>query len=89
MNSRFIIIAILIFIKVIGTASRARAANYLPGYTCDNSMTYKINCPYYQENELSSYFYYNHFYYNQFINQISFNKPIYRCGKTYTNKGTI
>ena len=84
MNSRFIIIAILIFIKVIGVASRASADNYLPGYTCDNSMTYKINCPYYQENELSSYF-----YYNQFINQISSNKPIYRCGKASTNKGTI
>ena len=47
MNSRFIIIAILIFIKVIGVASRVKAENYIPGYTCDSSMTYKINCPYY------------------------------------------
>ena len=47
MNSKIIIIAILIFIKVIGIASRARAENYLPGYTFDRSMTYKINCPYY------------------------------------------
>ena len=47
MNSKIIIIAILIFIKVIGVASRASADNYLPGYTCDSSMTYKINCPYY------------------------------------------
>ena len=61
MNSRFIIIAILIFIKVIGVASRASADNYLPGYTCDSSMTYKI----------------------------SSSKPIYRCGKTSINKGTI
>ena len=37
MNSRFIIIAILIFIKVIGVASRASADDYLPGYTCDVS----------------------------------------------------
>ena len=72
MNSRFIIIAILIFIKVIGVASRARADNYLPGYTFDRSMTYKINCPYYYK-----------------ISQISSNKPIYRCGKASTNKGTI
>ena len=49
MNSRFIIIAILIFIKVIGVASRVKAENYIPGYTCDSSMTYKINCPYYQK----------------------------------------
>ncbi|MDP7195747.1 MAG: hypothetical protein QF864_06100 [SAR202 cluster bacterium] len=47
MNSRFIIIAILIFIKVIGVASRVKAENYIPGYTCDSSMTYKINYPYY------------------------------------------
>jgi len=47
MNSRFIIITILIFIKVIGAASRASADNYLPGYTCDSSMSYKINYPYY------------------------------------------
>ena len=30
MNSRFIIIAILIFIKVIGVASRVKAEDYLP-----------------------------------------------------------
>jgi len=47
MNSRFIIIAILIFIKVIGVASRVKAENYIPGHTCDSSMTYKINYPYY------------------------------------------
>ena len=47
MNSKIIIIAILILAKVVGVASRASADNYLPGYTCDNSMTYKINYPYY------------------------------------------
>ena len=47
MNSRMIIIAILILIKVIGVASRVKAENYIPGYTCDSSMTYKINYPYY------------------------------------------
>ena len=72
MNSKIIIIAILILAKVVGVASRASADNYLPGYTCDNSMTYKINCPYYYK-----------------ISQISSNKPIYRCGKASTNKGTI
>ena len=30
MNSRFIIIAILIFIKVIGVASHAKADDYMP-----------------------------------------------------------
>ena len=72
MNSKIIIIAILILAKVVGVASRASADNYLPGYTCDNSMTYKINCPYYYK-----------------ISQTSSNKPIYRCGKASTNKGTI
>ena len=47
MNSRFIIIAILIFIKVIGVASRVKAENYIPGYTCDSSMINKVNFPYY------------------------------------------
>ena len=34
MNSRFIIIAILIFIKVIGVASRARAFDYFDTMSC-------------------------------------------------------
>ena len=34
MNSRFIIIAILIFIKVIGVASRARAFDYFDVVSC-------------------------------------------------------
>jgi len=48
MNSRTIIIAILILIKVIGVASRVKADNYLPGwtlYTCDNTVIYRTNCP--------------------------------------------
>ena len=44
MKPQFIIIAILIILKVIGVAGRANAANYLPGYTCDNSTTFQINC---------------------------------------------
>tara|TARA_A100001035_G_scaffold95877_1_gene75238 strand:+ start:551 stop:1060 length:510 start_codon:yes stop_codon:yes gene_type:complete len=44
MKSQFIIIAILIFVKVIGIGSRANATNYLPGYTCDTSTTFQINC---------------------------------------------
>ena len=46
MNSRFIIIAILIFIKVIGVASRASADDYLPGYTCDVSHAFNKNFDY-------------------------------------------
>ena len=34
MNSRFIIVAILIFIKVIGIASRARAFDYFDITSC-------------------------------------------------------
>ena len=44
MKPQFMIIAILIIIKVIGVAGRANAANYLPGYTCDSSTTFQINC---------------------------------------------
>ena len=66
MNSRFIIIAILILVKVVGVASRARADNYLPGHTYDSSMTYEVNnCPHYYK-----------------TGQINSNKPIYRCGNS-------
>jgi hypothetical protein len=44
MKPQFMIIAILIIIKVIGVASRANAASYFPGYTCDSSTTFQINC---------------------------------------------
>ena len=71
MSSRFIIIAILIFVKVIGVASRTRAENYLPGYTCDDSVIYRVNCPEHQ---------------NYFSKKVSYNfwKPTYRCGKSTT-----
>ena len=39
MSSRFIIIAILIFIKVIGAASRARAESF---YSIDCSSNYSV-----------------------------------------------
>ena len=45
MNPRVIIIAILILIKVIGVASRVKADNYIPGYTCDDTVIYRTNCP--------------------------------------------
>ena len=38
MNSKIIIIAILIMIKVIGVASRVKAENYIPGYTCGDAV---------------------------------------------------
>ena len=44
MKPQFMIIAILIILKVIGVAGRANAASYLPGYTCDSSTTFQINC---------------------------------------------
>ena len=34
MNSKIIIITILILVKVVGVASRVKADNYIPGYTC-------------------------------------------------------
>ena len=45
MNPRVIIIAILILIKVIGVASRVKADNYMSGYTCDDTVIYRTNCP--------------------------------------------
>ena len=41
MNSRFIIIAILIFIKVIGVASRVRAEDYSSCYSA-NQIKYMV-----------------------------------------------
>ena len=56
MKPQFMIIAILIILKIIGVASRANAASYLPGYTCDSSTTFQINCgeSYYEINKISS-----------------------------------
>ena len=45
MNPRVIIIAILISIKIIGVASRVKADNYMSGYTCDDTVIYRTNCP--------------------------------------------
>ena len=83
MNSRFIIIAILIILKVIGVAGRANAASYLPGYTCDSSTTFQINCgeSYYEINKDSS----GNLVCNR-NNQLNFiaeySNPTYRCGQT-------
>ena len=72
MNSRFIIIAILIFIKVIGVASRARAESYFPEY-CSSSYSTKATS---YKNYWSSisYKYYS-------------GSTIYRCGQTSYSHG--
>ena len=68
MESRFIIIAILIFVKVIGIASRAKAQNFLPGYNCDDTVIYTANCPELRKD------------YDQY--GYVFSKSTYRCGNT-------
>ena len=77
MNSRFIIIAILIFIKVIGVASRARAESL----TCPDGTKYSYMSPAYWDGRgsLSKY--------GKFM--VDPNNPKYRCGKASTNKGKI
>ena len=83
MKPQFMIIAILIILKVIGVASRANAANYLPGYTCDSSTIFQINCgeSYYEINKISS----SNLVCNR-NNQFNFiaeySNPTYRCGQT-------
>ena len=69
MNSRFIIIAILIFIKVIGVASRANAESL----TCPDGTKYSYMSPAYWDGRgtLSKY--------GEFM--VDPNNPKYRCGK--------
>lgn len=84
MKTRFMkIVVILIFIKIIGLTVKANAANYLPGYTCDSSTTFQINCgeSYYEINKISS----NNLVCNkdnQFNFIVDYNNPTYRCGQT-------
>ena len=84
MKTRFMkIVVILIFIKIIGLTVKAHAANYLPGYTCDSSTTFQINCgeSYYEINKISS----NNLACNkdnQFNFIVDYNNPTYRCGQT-------
>jgi hypothetical protein len=83
MKPQFIIITILIVLKVIGVASRANAQNYIPGYTCDNSTIFQINCgeSLYEGNKVSvSFDVCNTEPEFQYIN--TFNNPTYRCGNT-------
>ena len=68
MNQQFVILAILIFVKIIGIASHAKAGNYLPGYTCDESVIYRTNCPELRKD------------YDQY--SYIFSKSTYRCGNT-------
>ena len=69
MSSRFIIIAILIFIKVIGVASRANAESL----TCPDGTKYSYMSPAYWDGRgtLSKY--------GEFM--VDPNNPKYRCGK--------
>lgn len=67
MNSRFIIIAILIFIKVIGVASHARAESYFPVYCSLSYSTEATSYKYYWGS--TSYKYYS-------------GSAIYRCGQS-------
>ena len=69
MNSRFIIIAILIMIKVVGVASRARAESL----TCPDGTKYSYMSPAYWDGRgtLSKY--------GEFM--VDPNNPKYRCGK--------
>ncbi|WP_440919730.1 hypothetical protein [Candidatus Pelagibacter sp.] len=84
MKTRFMtIVAILIFIKVIGLAVRANANNYLPGYTCDSSTTFQINCgeSYYEINKINSTkLVCSRDYQFNFI--VDYSNPTYRCGQT-------
>ena len=83
MKPQFMIIAILIILKVIGVAGRANAANYLPGYTCDSSTIFQINCgeSYYEINKISSgNLVCNRN--NQFNFIAEYSNPTYRCGQT-------
>ncbi len=68
MNKRFEILAILIFVKIIGIAVHAKAGNYLPGYTCDESVIYRTNFPEIRK-DYDKYSY-------------VFSKSTYRCGNT-------
>ena len=68
MNQQFVILAILIFVKIIGIASHAKAENYLTGYTFDESEIYRTNCPELRK-DYDKYSY-------------VFSKSTYRCGNT-------
>lgn len=83
MKTQFMIIAILIILKVIGVAGRVNATSYLPGYTCDTSTIFQINCgeSYYEINKISSgNLVCNRN--NQFNFIAEYSNPTYRCGQT-------
>ena len=68
MDQRCKITAVLIFLKVIGIASSGKTENYLPGYTCDDSVICTTNCPELRK-EYDQYSYF-------------FSKSTYRCANT-------
>ena len=81
MKPQFIIIAILITLKIIGVASRANANSFIPGYTCDNSTTFQINCGrsgYGSWNISSNNILCNTEKELKLIN--NYTNPVYRCG---------
>jgi len=77
MNSKIIIITILILVKVVGIASRARAESL----TCPDGTKYSYMTSVYWDGRgsLSKY--------EKFM--VDRNNPKYRCGKALTNKEKI
>ena len=69
MNSKIIIITILILVKVAGVASRARAESYFPEY-CSSEAT--------SSTEVTSYK--NYWYLNSY--KYYSGSTVYRCGQT-------
>ena len=85
MKPQFIIIAILIMIKVIGVASRVKAENYIPGYTCLGSTEFQIN--YCGKKNYWAFYKINSNYYAcnteaEFQLIGAFYSPTYRCGNS-------
>ena len=78
MKYKFIIIAILIFLKIIGVASHVRAESL----TCPDGTKYSYKKPVtciYKYGALTEH--------DMFL--LDPNNPKYRCGKTSTNEGKI
>ena len=78
MNSKIIIITILILVKVVGVVSHARAE----GLACSDGTKYSYMTP------ITCIYKYGAFTkYEEFL--LDPNNPKYRCGKASTNKGKI
>jgi hypothetical protein len=78
MNSKIIIITILILVKVVGVVSHARAE----GLACSDGTKYSYMTP------ITCIYKYGAFTkYEEFL--LDPNNPKYRCGKALTNKEKI